>query len=581
MDSPGTSSGRPGTSSRKPGTGVRLTTGMASRGTDAAVGDSLNAEINVTDRPLTGQGLTGMKLHSQGKGRVVQDTAYYVGLIRKKITDVNGETLRLKTELDQYNKDRSQLSQLERKHEGLVKNKETLEGQLADYNLALDKVRTSTDPDDVQESAQRLREKNRQTGIELDRILAARKQREEEVGKIEAQIEAYYRSVQARINELEPGKLRAYNDLLARQREMQERASASERKLNEINSRIRQYEADDKSNSIRKQYSVLEKTYQSLKRDLAAVQEELAIANLDPKEAHTKFVARVNDFKLATKEMEGKVGLLKSEIDSAKKLLEDLNNNVDEDSGEVAKFELLQKRDQDMTAFMEKFEGTKEGILEETETAKETVVALLEHISQGIEDKDGPGEGGDRKSLMEKNMKTVERTMESLQIEKVKREKDLDALLQSEPRLKAELAGLKSEMRRMIEEIELFKDINGMRREFENTQQFLSEQRKSYGKRRDAMKVQIQALSVEHEGAKKALSAHDTARELDDTEKRLKHYERAIFEIKEFVESKTRETDYELIKSDCLKKLDSLNGIIIRGGGGQDAHGGTRTAHLK
>jgi hypothetical protein len=41
--------------------------------------------------------------------------------------------------------------------------------------------------------------------------------------KVEDQIEVQYRAIQARINELEPSKLRAYNDLLAKQRDFQEK----------------------------------------------------------------------------------------------------------------------------------------------------------------------------------------------------------------------------------------------------------------------------------------------------------------------------------------------------------------------
>ena len=68
------------------------------------------------------------------------DTSYYVGVLRKKIADVNNETIKLRTEIEQQSKDNSQYSGLERRYETLIKNKEMLEGQLADYNLALDKV---------------------------------------------------------------------------------------------------------------------------------------------------------------------------------------------------------------------------------------------------------------------------------------------------------------------------------------------------------------------------------------------------------------------------------------------------------
>lgn len=136
----GSAGGRPG-SGKPPGTG-RLRTGVApsGSGTIAGQGSALNAEINVSERPVTGQGVKGMKAQVSGGGRVVYDASYYVGVLRKKISDVNNETIKLRGEIDQQSKDNSQYSSLERRYENLIKNKEMLEGQLADYNLALDKV---------------------------------------------------------------------------------------------------------------------------------------------------------------------------------------------------------------------------------------------------------------------------------------------------------------------------------------------------------------------------------------------------------------------------------------------------------
>ncbi len=134
---------RPGSGARKaPGT-ARLRTGVAPTGpgTQAAQGIALSASVNVSDRPMTGHGVMGMKVQGQNQGRLVEDAAYYIGLLRKKISDVNSETIKLRTEVEQQSKDNSQYTQLERRYENLLKNKENLEGQLADYNLALDKVR--------------------------------------------------------------------------------------------------------------------------------------------------------------------------------------------------------------------------------------------------------------------------------------------------------------------------------------------------------------------------------------------------------------------------------------------------------
>ena len=64
------------------------------------------------------------------------------------------------------------------------------------------------------------------------------------------------------------------------------------------------------------------------------------------------------------------------------------------------------------------------------------------------------------------------------------------------------------------------------------------------------MRQHMQSASAESEILKKSLNSNDVGRDLDDTEKRLKRYERTIFVLKELVDSKTRETEYEAVKLD-------------------------------
>jgi uncharacterized protein YeeX (DUF496 family) len=78
------------------------------------------------------------------------------------------------------------------------------------------------------------------------------------------------------------------------------------------------------------------------------------------------------------------------------------------------------------------------------------------------------------------------------------------------------------------------------------------------------MRQQIQSVSLEHEALKKSLNANEISRELDDIEKRLKHGERNIFDLKDFVEVKSRETDFEHIKTMCLKLANTLNDMNVK-----------------
>jgi len=56
----------------------------------------------------------------------------------------------MNTEVETIGKDNSTYLNLERKYEGLIKDVRRYEGELADYNLALDKHRSDTKPEDIE-----------------------------------------------------------------------------------------------------------------------------------------------------------------------------------------------------------------------------------------------------------------------------------------------------------------------------------------------------------------------------------------------------------------------------------------------
>ncbi|KAK1787649.1 hypothetical protein P4O66_016149 [Electrophorus voltai] len=81
--------GRPPTAIRPPQTAVRVGTGLVpgtgrpgTRGGPVATPGVLSAQIKVTNRPVTQQGLSGMKTGGKGPQRQILDKSYYLGLLR-------------------------------------------------------------------------------------------------------------------------------------------------------------------------------------------------------------------------------------------------------------------------------------------------------------------------------------------------------------------------------------------------------------------------------------------------------------------------------------------------------------------
>lgn len=113
-------------------------------------GVGMNAKIQSLDRPVTNHGLSGMKAGSLGPGRQYYDRNYYINAMKTKNNEIADEINKMKQEVNDINKDNAKYLTLERRYEMLIKDVRKFEGELADYNLALDKHRSDTKPEDIE-----------------------------------------------------------------------------------------------------------------------------------------------------------------------------------------------------------------------------------------------------------------------------------------------------------------------------------------------------------------------------------------------------------------------------------------------
>jgi len=73
-----------------------------------------------------------------------------VNYFKKKTTDIQKEISNLKLEVETINKDISDYHSLNKTYEIVSKDVQNLEGELADYNLASDKLRSNMRPEDIE-----------------------------------------------------------------------------------------------------------------------------------------------------------------------------------------------------------------------------------------------------------------------------------------------------------------------------------------------------------------------------------------------------------------------------------------------
>ncbi|GAA6089019.1 intraflagellar transport protein 74 homolog [Tachysurus ichikawai] len=178
---PGTA--RPPTGVRPPQTAIRVGTGMVpgtgrpgTRAGPIATTGVLSAQIKVTDRPVTQQGLSGMKTGGKGPQRQILDKSYYLGLLRSKINELTTENSKLQKEIDVFNQENSAYLSYEKRAESLAAEIKDLQGHLADYNMLVDKLNTNTEMDEVMNEISMLKVQNDREAQSIDAIFTERRE---------------------------------------------------------------------------------------------------------------------------------------------------------------------------------------------------------------------------------------------------------------------------------------------------------------------------------------------------------------------------------------------------------------------
>jgi intraflagellar transport protein 74 len=129
--------------------------------------------------------MSGIKVVNQGPGRQIYDRTYYMNLLKNKNSDIVGEINKMKQEVEDINKDNTTYLTLERKYEALIKDVRKYEGELADYNLALDKYRSDTKPEDIEALYMHIKSQNDKQRTHLDNLFGEKRDMETEIQNFE------------------------------------------------------------------------------------------------------------------------------------------------------------------------------------------------------------------------------------------------------------------------------------------------------------------------------------------------------------------------------------------------------------
>ena len=258
----------------------------------------------------------------------------------------------------------------------------------------------------------------------------------------------------------------------------------------------------------------------------------------------------------------------KNELEEANTKLRSLENDLQEITGDRhGKYKQLEQREQEMKEFIDNFDSEKQKQINLNRETGDSVVHLLEHISDKLKKRgnfDRGGLEGLQATLqvsaqsVDESTSTYERLKNELEIRKneLKKVKNLDG------KITAELEAITKKIADNETAMKKFADLDGLRQEHEDRKKGLAQEKIVLTQARLQLKKQVQQLNHEYETKRDELQSNDVHQPLQLQEQKVRQIKQSLFQLEDFIKQKTAETAYVPVKADCMRMGDEVNNYL-------------------
>ncbi|XP_067295911.1 intraflagellar transport protein 74 homolog isoform X2 [Pseudorasbora parva] len=531
----------------------------------------LSAQIKVADRPVTQQGLSGMKTGMKGPQRQILDKSYYLGLLRSKINELAMESSKLQKDIDSFSQENSVFLSYEKRAEVLAGEIKDLQGQLADYNMLVDKLNTNTEMEEVSNDILMLKAQNDREAQSMDVIFTERREKEDMIRAVEDAIVQEKRAAQDIIKQMSADKQAKYAEMKAANEELLQELDSHQEELDTLMSRKETFEMDLVHSQAKQEAVVLHEKLLELeiRRD-ALLTEDKNMGS--PQEERERLFKQVKENNQEIASMERQLTELREKISHLTEEMRQLDADMEEHQGErTQKYRELQKREEEIDSYLNTFEENKSQELQLIRDTQSSVVALLEHSSRNISrlhqlsavTAQELRSMQDDLSFKENEMQKSQSTAKGLSSESERLQQDLLKVEQLQSKVSAELQTLRDQLELMRHEMHTYRDLEALKAAGEQRKKRLQEDRVALTQRKETFRKMLNKLNEENESLKNQLQENETHVELTNMERKWQHLEQNNFVMKEFIASKAVESDYRPVVKNVNKQLQEYNKILV------------------
>ncbi|KAK4290679.1 hypothetical protein Pmani_036441 [Petrolisthes manimaculis] len=556
-----TTSGRPVTARpvsaalrNAPGTASRLlsTASLQRPGTrtGVATGIGFNTPINVVDRPITQQGLSGMKTSSRGPQRQVQDKSYFLGLLRTKMSEVVNEVGRLTTEMESMKQEQSTFLTYDKRVKEMAQELTELQGTLADYNLMVDLLNTDTEKGEVDAETREVAEENKQDEQELDALFSRKQHLQATAVQLETEIQEERHMGESMVAGMEPNLRQRYVELQSQNTSLLQHLDHNQHEIDTIDTRVATLEDELATSKVKQEAVGLYERLQELEEKRTEIQAENHKRGT-PKEERERLLLQVKEDNAEIATMDRQVSEVQEQMRQLTDELHQLDQELEENQSERSqKYRELRKREETIDQFLAGFEVTQAEELSRLDIMEENNVDILEKLSTHLahfKHLPSTNEFDVMRSdlaFKEGELEKSKFTEQGLKNQNLNLQSNLQKIEALESKVQKELVELKERLATMDEEMVEFSDVAGLRARAEDRRRQLAADREQLEARMVAASLNIKEGKAAVASLKSQLQENETHAQLAALEKKWAHLEQTNFTLREVVAQRKAESNY-------------------------------------
>ncbi|MED6236120.1 hypothetical protein ATANTOWER_004719, partial [Ataeniobius toweri] len=491
--------------------------------------------------------------------------------IRSKINELTTETSKLHKEIENYNQENSVYLSYEKRAEGLAVEIKDLQGQLADYNMLVDKLNTNTEMEEMINDYNMLKVHNDMEAQSIDSIFTERREREVVIRAIEEEITRERQVADEVVQAMPSAKREKYFSMTTANDDLLQEFAVLQEELDILVTRKEDYEAELSHSQIKQEMVRLHETLSALEGKRDAMEAEHKSLG-SPQEQREKLLKQVKEDNQEIASMERQLTEIR---DRTRQIIEDIRN-LEQDSeaaqGECQqKYKELKRKEEEIDRFLESFEESKAEELEKLNQSQENIISLLEHCSRNmlrlrhVDTVTASELKNMQEVLVSKETEVVQSvsTTRGLTTESRRLQQDLEKVQQLEGKITEELSTLKEQVSTMESELHTYGDLETLRQTAEEKRKRLLKERVSLTQHQDSFGQLLEEMNQKHEALKIKLQENETHAQLTNLERKWQHLEQNNFVMKEFIASKTQESDYASVAKIVSQQVEEYNKSLI------------------